>query len=313
MELNAETPPLTCGIMLPTHNRLEDLQRTLAVIAQLDPPPDEVLITADACSDNTAEWVRASFPSWRLIVNQTARGSIVSRATMARASTSDLLLSIDDDSYPLEGDAIARLRRLFAEHPRLAVASFPQRSDEAPESLSVASFGPPRFDGTYVNCACAFRRQVMLELGGPFEPFWHAYDEPDFTLRCVSAGWQVRFDPVLTIRHHFSGANRNEVRVHHLHARNELWSVLLRCPAPQLVAVALFRAARQFGYACRRGVAWVIREPRWWMECLAGAGSCLAERRPVKWRAYLEWMRLVRHPIASEEEWEARFGRGGSR
>jgi GT2 family glycosyltransferase len=300
---------LTCAVIITTHNRREDLRRTLDVLAQLDPPADEIWIAVDGCSDGTEDFLRADYPHCRLLVHRISRGSIASRNELARAADCDLLLSLDDDSYPLEPDAIARMRDIFEKNPRLAVADFPQRSDEFPATLAEEDFGPARFAGSYSDCGCAYRRATLLELGGHFEPFWHAYEEPDFALRCAAAGWQIRFEPAITIRHHFSGVNRNEIRTHQRHARNELWSVLMRCPAPQVFAVALFRAARQLGYACSRGLDWLVREPRWWIDFLAGAPRALRARCPIPWRIYWNWMKLVRHPIFSETEWIERFGK----
>jgi GT2 family glycosyltransferase len=190
----------------------------------------------------------------------------------------------------------------------MAVASFPQRTDEFPETLSATEFGPSQFVGSFVNSGAAIRRSAFVELGGYPDFFFHAYEEPDFSLRCVAAGWEVRHVTSLTIRHHFTTSQRNELRTHQRHARNELWSVLLRCPAPQLFAVAAFRTARQFGYASRRGVSWVIREPAWWLAFARGVPQCLAARRPLPWRIYLSWMRLLRTPIADVAEWSKRFG-----
>ena len=299
---------LTVGICIATRNRCEDLARTLGVLARLAPAPDEIIVTADGCTDGTAELLRGSHPGVRLIVHDEAHGSIPSRNEMAAACACDVFVSLDDDSYPLETDFIARVRALFAARPRLAVAAFPQRTDEFPATLTTTDFGPEEFTGSFANSGAAIRRTAFEELGGYPEFFFHAYEEPDFALRCVCAGWQVRHEPSLTIRHHFAGAQRNELRTHQRHARNELWSVLLRCPAPQLFAVALFRAARQFGYAWSRGLGWALREPRWWLAALAGVPRCLAARRPLPWRRYLAWMRLVRAPIRDAAKWTAIFG-----
>ena len=299
---------LTVGICLTTHNRCADLTRTLAALARLAPAPDEIIVTADGCTDGTLDLLRRAHPGVRLLVHATARGSIPSRNEMAAACGCEVFVSLDDDSYPLDGDFIARVRTLFTTEPRLAVASFPQRTEEFPATLTATDFGPGEFVGSFANSGAAIRRAVFRELGGYPDFFFHAYEEPDFALRCVAAGWQVRHETALAIRHHFSGTQRNEVRTHQRHARNELWSVLLRCPAPQLFAVALFRAARQFGYAWSRGPGWALREPRWWLAALAGVPRCLAARRPLPWGRYLAWMRLVRAPIRDAAEWTAIFG-----
>jgi GT2 family glycosyltransferase len=295
------------AVCITTHDRRDDLARTLAALAALEPAPDEILIAADGCTDGTAAWLRAHYPDVRLIVHEDSRGSIASRNELAAVCTSDVFVSLDDDSYPLEIDFVARVRGLFAANPRLAVASFPQRTDEHPETLAVADFGPSRFVGSFANSAAAIRVTAFRELGGYPDWFFHAYEEPDFALRCVVAGWEVRYETGATVRHHFTTAGRNEIRTHQRHARNELWSVLLRCPAPQLFAVAAFRAARQFGYAWQRGLSWVWREPMWWAAFLKGVPRCLAERSPLPWSSYLEWMRLLRRPIDDPAEWVARF------
>jgi GT2 family glycosyltransferase len=295
------------AVCIATHNRRHELERTLAAIAGLDPAPDEILVAADGCSDGTAEWLRSRPPNIRLLVHQEARGSIPSRNELAAACASEVFLSLDDDSYPIERDFIARVRDLFAGNARLAVASFPQRTDEHPETLTAPGFGPSRFAGSYANSAAAIRRSVFSDLGGYPDFFFHAYEEPDFALRCVAAGWEVRYETGATIRHHFTGTQRSEIRTHQRHARNELWSVLLRCPAPHLFAVAAFRVLRQFGYASHRGAGWAVREPRWWLDFLRGIPRCLATRAPLPWNRYLAWMRLLRAPIYDRAEWTARF------
>jgi GT2 family glycosyltransferase len=301
---------LTVAICIATHNRREDLARTLRELARLQPPPDELVIAADGCRDGTAELVREIAPRARLIEHATPRGSIASRNELAEACGCDVFVNLDDDSYPLDQDFIARVRRLFERQPRLSVAAFPQRSDEFPESLEATDFGPSLFVGTFADSGAAIRRSVFLELGRFPAFFFHAYEEPDFALRCVCAGWQVRFETSLVVRHHFTKAQRSEIRTHHRHARNEIWSLLLRCPAPQCLAVAVFRVWRQAGYAWQRGWRWLCCEPRWWIDCVKGIPRCLAQRHPLSWGRYLAWMRLVRAPIADEREWNAAFGEG---
>ncbi len=298
---------LTCGITIATRNRRKDLERTCIAISQLDPSPDEVLICADGCTDGTVGYIRGSFPEFTVLVHREAQGSIASRDQMMRAAKSDLLLSLDDDSHPLEFEAISRIKEMFMRNPRLAAVTFPQRSDEYPETLSQNDFGPAHFVGTFSNAGTAIKRESFIRLGGYPAEFKHMYEEPDFALRCVAAGLEVKFEPTVTIRHHYTGVQRNELRIHQLHARNEIWSVLMHCPFPQLFAVLMFRIMRQLSYATKRGLRWVFSEPRWWLDCLAGVGSIVKKRRPISWPIYKAWMELVRKPIFSESEWLARF------
>ncbi len=288
--------PLSCTVCITTHNRRDDLVRTLNRLRELQPPPDQIVVVADGCSDETVSLVEEQYPAVDLLAHSVACGSIPSRNEMARRTDCDIMLSLDDDSYPIEPGFIAAVRRHFEANPTLAILSFPQRTDEFPETLAQASFGAPRFVGAYANSGAAIRRSAFLEMGGYPDFFFHAYEEPDFALRCIAAGWEARFEPSLTIRHHFTSVGRNEVRTHHRHARNELWSVWMRCPWPQLPAVAVFRIVRQAGYAASRGAGWLLREPVWWLSALKGAHLCILNRKPIRWQSYRKWMQLVRHP-----------------
>ena len=278
--------------MITTKNRLFDLRRTCCALRQLKPTPLEVLITIDGSAENVVEAVKAELPQARVFVNQIGLGSVASRDRMLREARGDLVLALDDDSYPGQLDCITRIVPFFEQRPKLAVLHFPQRTDEYPETLSQTEFGPEHLTRSFANSGAVLRRSFYLQLPG-FEPrFFHMYEEPDYALQCVAAGYDVLFSPVITIRHHYSGQARDEMRVHHRHARNELWSTLMRCPFPFALGILAWRVFSQFRYACKRGWSWVIREPTWWCQALAGVPPCLRKRTPVSWASYKRWLAL---------------------
>lgn len=280
------------SIMITTRNRLEDLKRTCKILEGLNPPPREILVTADGCTDGTPDFVRDRLPKARLFVNATGRGSIAARDLMLRAAAGRLVLSLDDDSYPEQTDCLAHLEQLFAERPKLAVAHFPQRTDEYPATLTKTDFGAPCLTRSYHDSGACYRRSMYLKLPG-FEPhFFHAYEEPDFALQCTAAGWEVYFTPLVTIRHHFSLQGRNEIRVHHQHCRNEFWSFVMRCPAPLIFAMIGWKLFSHMRTACGRGCNWVVREPLWWWRALKGLPYVWRKRHPVSAARYRQWLRL---------------------
>jgi GT2 family glycosyltransferase len=283
---------MSVSVMITTRNRIEELRRTWRALQQLDPPPLEVLITMDGCTEEMVAVVNAESPEARLFVNRSALGSVASRDRMMREAQGDLVLALDDDSYPEQLDCIARIVRTFEEHPNLAVLHFPQRTDEYPETLAQTDFGPERLTRTFSNSGAVLRRSTYLQLPGFESHFFHAYEEPDYALQCVAAGYNVLFSPVITIRHHYSGQARDEIRTHHRHARNEFWSTLIRCPFPFVLGIPAWRVFSQFRYACKRGWSWILREPLWWCQALAGIPYCLRKRRPVAWAGYKRWLSL---------------------
>lgn len=284
---------MTFSIMITTKNRSADLVKTLNVLSNLDPQPLEVLITADGCTDDTVEMVKRELPSARLIINEVGMGSIASRDRMVHEAKGDLILAIDDDSYPEQVDALAYMSRYFEENPKLAVMGLPQRTDEYPDSLTQTDFGSPRMIRSFTSSGAVLRKSIYLTLPGFAHDFFHMYEEPDYTLQCVAAGYEVIFMPdAPTIRHHWTGSGRSEVRNHQRHGRNEFWSTVMRCPMPYLLPVACFRIYRQFGYAWWRGMDWVIREPMWWVAAIKGLPHALRSRKPVSWAGYRMWLGL---------------------
>jgi GT2 family glycosyltransferase len=283
---------MTVSVMISTKGRIQDLRRTCCVLKQLDPRPLEMLITMDGCTEAMVAAVKAELPTARLFINQIGLGSVASRDRMMRETRGDLVLALDDDSYPEQLDCIARIVPFFEQRPKIAVLHFPQRTDEYPETIARTDFGPEHLTRSFANSGAVLRRSTYLQLPG-FEPcFFHMYEEPDYALQCVAAGYDVLFSPVATIRHHYSGQARDEIRIHHRHARNELWSTVMRCPFPFAVGIAGSRVFSQFRYACKRGWYWVVREPVWWGQALAGIPYCVGKRRPVSWASYRRWLRL---------------------
>jgi GT2 family glycosyltransferase len=278
--------------MITTSNRLHELQRTIRMLAKLDPAPDEILITADGCTDGTAEFVWSTLPDVKLIVNQPARGSVASRDRMMREAKGDLVIALDDDSYPEQLDSVARFLPLFENRPSLAVLHFPQRTEEYPQTLTETNFGSEHLTRSFANSGAVLRRSTYLQLPGFEARFHHMYEEPDYGLQCAAAAQDVLFSPVVTICHQYSGQGRNEIRIHHHHARNEYWSTLMRCPSPYVLGMLAWRVFSQFRYASKRGWSWVVREPIWWCQALIGIPYCLRRRRPVSWAAYKRWLRL---------------------
>jgi GT2 family glycosyltransferase len=290
-------PPVS--IMITTKNRVDELRRTCAVLRNLSPQPLEIIIAADGCSDGTIEFVQAEMPLARLIVHENGLGSIASRDQMIREARGDFVLSLDDDSYPEQPDCLAQIVPLFEQRPQMAVLHFPQRSDEYPATLSDFDFGLPRATRSFSSAGAVLRRSTYLQLRG-FEPFFfHAYEEPDYALQCVAAGQEIFYSPAITIRHHYTGTARNEMRTHQRHARNEFWSTLLRVPFPYLLPVAAYRVLSQFRYACSRDLSWIVREPAWWLQAMAGIPRCLRLRKPVAWADYRRWLRLPEVSYAS--------------
>lgn len=288
------------SIMITTRDRHEDLRRTLSNLRLMTLPASEILVCADGCSDNTEAMITDEYPEVTLLINEKSLGSIPSRDRMLRLAQGDWVLSLDDDSYPLDMDFFLHAIHLIQAHPRVSAFTFPEQRDGgcyASPTKTPDSEG--HFVSAYPNCACLMKRDDYLLVGGYPTFFIHNYEEPDYALQLYEHGKAVWFEPSLIVRHHLSSKNRNNFKTHHLNARNELWSVWMRCPWPWLPIVSAFRIIRQFQHAYTQGINWLIREPLWWFSALQGLPRCLKQRRPIQWSCYLNWMKLARYPATT--------------
>jgi GT2 family glycosyltransferase len=285
---------ITTTIAITTHNRLEDLRKTLNFLPRS--PSREIIVCADGCVDGTQAFVRSEHPDVVLIENAFGQGSIPSRNRMIHQASGAYVLLLDDDSYPVTDGFYEEAERIMETHSDIAVLTFPQRSDEFPESLSQEDFGPILAVGTFTSSGSVIRKQVFERIGGFPGFFFHAYEEPDYSLRVMNSGYTVVLWTPLVVRHHYTGVMRNEGRTHRRHARNEFWSTLMRAPALFLPFALGYRVFSQFRYACRRGPDWIIREPVWWLEAIRGSWRAWKARKPVSRSAYRHWIRRLRQP-----------------
>lgn len=86
------------SVIVPTHQRVHLLARTLATVLSQTVAPDEVVVVVDGSNDGTIEWL-ASFrdPRIRTIVNELATGVSAARNAGIAAATGRWVAFVDDD------------------------------------------------------------------------------------------------------------------------------------------------------------------------------------------------------------------------
>ncbi|MFN2433312.1 MAG: glycosyltransferase family 2 protein [Gemmatimonadota bacterium] len=106
------------SVVIPTHNRSASLARMLRALERQTFPLErlEVVVVADGCVDDTADFVRATRTAFPLqLVEQPGRGPAAARNAGARRAAGDVLLFLDDDIEPTAG--------VLAAHDRVRAAS----------------------------------------------------------------------------------------------------------------------------------------------------------------------------------------------
>jgi GT2 family glycosyltransferase len=289
--------------MVASHNRRDELLKTVQSCREQDYPDKEIHVVDDGSRDGSYEAVRSRFPEVILTRNESPRGSVSSRNQIFERVTGDILIGFDDDSRFIDPGSTKRVVERFEREPELGLLDFQDIGPEYPERIPEDS--PARMSGEYYVSSFgsgrfAIRRSV-LELTGHHPPFfWHMYEEPDLAMRIWDCGYRcLRWNDIL-VWHEFSGLNRNEERTHFLHARNELLSVWMRAPLGYLVPLSLWRMYSQFSYSQRRG--WRTAELRVWLHAARMLGLALKHRRPIKTATLRQCLGLGRRRVSDPAE-----------
>lgn len=284
----AEVQVQKLTVVIPTHNRLENLRGTLKRLA---PPPPEVRVLAfcDACTDGTEAMLRDEFPWVRTISSSEQLGHSVARSCAFAACDTEFILSIDDDSWPMDGDYAPKLLDAFARWPRAAFLATSVYDREHPGGAAPANEAPYQVRN-FVGCGFAVRSKVFSELGGFRSFFQYGGEELEIALRAHARGWEIIFLPALRIYHDRTPVNRDEYEMIRSGFGNNLSSCVLNEPA-WICGLHLLRLSfKGFAHAARRG-HWTAPLVAW-REFLARIPRLMKQRAPLPSSAVLSWHRL---------------------
>ncbi len=263
------------SVVIITHNRCSELDRTLAALASLPDRPS-VVVVDNGSTDETAAMVRARHPSTTLLTPGANLGA-VGRNVGVRAVRTPYVAFCDDDTW-YEPGALRRAADLLDTHPTLAVVTASiivepySRLDAICEEMAASPLPAPQgIPGhpllSFLAGVSIVRRTAFLDAGGFSEKLWLGGEEELLASDLARAGWHMTYVPEIVAHHHASRQRDAHLRRRH-GIRNTLWFTWLRRPLPS----AALRTARLLRRVPRdrvtahavaeavRGLPWVLRE-----------------------------------------------------
>jgi GT2 family glycosyltransferase len=265
------------GVVILTHDRPDDLARTLQRLQALPERPRLVVVDNASTPDPTA-WLAARFPGVDLVRLERNTGAAGRNAGVVRLDT-PYVAFCDDDAWWAAG-MIARAADLLDAHPRLALITGQvlvgpgARLD--PTCLEMASSpiaGPTGLPGRpvlgFLCAATMVRRHAFLQVGG-FEPrLFLGGEEHLLAIDLVTAGFALAYVEDVVVHHHPS-SRRQAGRRRQLLLRNALWCAWLRRPVPAALRFTLDLVRARRGdpallpalAAALAGATWVAQHRR---------------------------------------------------
>jgi O-antigen biosynthesis protein len=201
-----EAAPLV-SVIVCTHNGSKWLQDCLAGIAELRYPAVQTIVVDDGSTDDTAA-IAAKFDVQ--LIQTANQGLSAARNVGLSAAEGEFVAYLDDDARP-DRDWLTFLVATFGrtDHAAVGGPNLPPSDDGALAACVANAPGGPIHvlvsdtEAEHIpGCNMAYRRSVLLALGGFDGQFRAAGDDVDLCWRLRATGATLGFHPAAVVWHH---------------------------------------------------------------------------------------------------------------
>lgn len=282
------TPLPLVSVLIPTYNRVSDLEIALNHITELKYSEIDVIVIDDASTTSVVERLVAQYKNIRYERLSENQGLIGARNIGLRLCRGKYVLNLDDDSWLVDPMALTKAILFLESNPSIGILALNvQTKTGFTWRCDLPRFVVPYYTG----CGNIYRRDEVLAAGECVREFVRQGEEMDRSIRVMNTGYAIVACPDLVVFHAESPQNRNRIRHQTFEAVNYFRREMLRAPL-LLIPYGIFRASI-FSLIRLGSIDWKL----FGAELMVGSRRWLSlvksYRSPVKVSTYLEWNRLA--------------------
>ena len=245
------------SVAILTYQRNDRLRSALEALTGIRELLAQVIVV-DNASDPPAAVVCSEFP-WVTLVRASSNLGAAGRNLAFEASTSEFLITLDDDVVGIEA---RHLRCLASEFSAADIAAINFRVIEAntgrlvnwvhhraPERYSMDNFD------TYeiTEGAVALRMSAIRVVGGYPTEFFLSHEGPDLAFRLINRGWRVVYRSSVEVIHSFAPQGRVSWRNYYYDTRNAFWLACRNMPVGYGARALIRQLGAMFLFSVRDG------------------------------------------------------------
>jgi GT2 family glycosyltransferase len=228
-EYNILNNPVKISVVIPAYKRTAVLLNSLERILDCDPQPAEILVHVDGGQRPTEYAVKQAFPDMVVLISNGNIGPGGGRNKLLKAAGYPIVVSFDDDSFPLKKDFFVQVERVFEDYPAASIVACD--ICEKKEGAPAFHAEHPMWVADFVGCGCIYKRDDFLKLQG-YIPLPNAYgcEEADLSLQLFAAGMQILYHPDLKVYHNTEMEHHASSAVNKASIQNQALLAFLRYP-----------------------------------------------------------------------------------
>ena len=199
-----EQQTLAASVIIPVHNRKSELQACLWALAQQDFPlrQFEVIICDDGSTEDFSQVLAEARQRQLQIsyVRQPNKGPAAARNLGIKHAKAEIVAMTDSDTLPDAAWLKNLIEALAADPSAVGVEGRVFANNES--EFAPLGEGPEnQSGGVYLTCNMAYRRRVLVEVGGFDETFpFPAYEDVELAARAIQRG-KILWQPAAVITH----------------------------------------------------------------------------------------------------------------